>query len=261
MSFVVGCGSTTDDGLNNGSAAVAAGSGGAHQNPTSTSGAGANAAASTSTATTSAETTGSSAGAGGMPPTMPLACDKLGAVDAWELITPPGVANVLHVLADPVNTGTIYAGTANTGVYKSIDCGATWAKINTGKNADLIDSGGQWTMAIDPVEPKVLYAGALYGKNLGLLNPLMAASIGSPPGAMRYRTTSTMDSFKKCRSTPRITSISWFRFTGPAKVSMRQCAWRSRKTAARHGACSRGPRRAGARIRGRWSSGPLPGFM
>jgi hypothetical protein len=96
-------------------------------------------------------------------------CNDLGAIDEFQNITPPGVSKVLNVLIDPVNSGTIYAGTYAEGLYKSVNCGSTWVKINTGNGADLIDSGFQWSMEIDPIYPNILYAGSLYGKDNSLL--------------------------------------------------------------------------------------------
>ncbi|MEI9953268.1 MAG: hypothetical protein WDO74_30900 [Pseudomonadota bacterium] len=96
-------------------------------------------------------------------------CKGLGEIDKFENITPPGVKQVLNVLVDPVNSGTIYVGTGLQGIFKSTDCGATYSKLNTGAMADAIDSGLQWSMQIDPVNPDVLYAGSLYGSDLTLL--------------------------------------------------------------------------------------------
>jgi hypothetical protein len=76
---------------------------------------------------------------------------------------------ILNVLSDPVHAGTVYIGTDKQGIHKSTDCGATWVKVNTGRNGAAMDSGQQWSMAIDPVEPNVIFSGALYGTDLGLL--------------------------------------------------------------------------------------------
>jgi photosystem II stability/assembly factor-like uncharacterized protein len=85
-----------------------------------------------------------------------------------------GVGNVI---VDPVNNGTLYFGTqtnvllpsfASTkgdGLFKSTDCGATWVKIDTGTDSDLLDNGRQWTMNIDPTDPQTLYTNAGYGAN------------------------------------------------------------------------------------------------
>ena len=106
--------------------------------------------------------------AGSGPPHMVADCNGLGAVGMWEAITPPGVTNVLNILVDPVHAGTVYVGTSKTGIFRSTNCGKDWVKINTGAGAAAIDSGGQWTMAIDPTNPNVLFAGSLYGSDPSL---------------------------------------------------------------------------------------------
>jgi photosystem II stability/assembly factor-like uncharacterized protein len=106
-----------------------------------------------------------------------------GAGDAgvWEEITPAAVnldpayknpsnagtnGGVGTFVIDPQDTANIYLGTSAQGIYKSTDCGSTWAKVNTGMNGTALDQGGQWTMAIDPVDPRgVIYANSGYGPN------------------------------------------------------------------------------------------------
>jgi hypothetical protein len=113
-----------------------------------------------------------SSGDGGGPPHVVGACDGLGAVDQLENITPPGVDlsgnGITQILVDRVNAGTIYVGTDKKGLHKSTDCGATWAKVNTGRNADIMDGGTLWSMALDYVEPDVIYAGSLYSSDSSL---------------------------------------------------------------------------------------------
>jgi hypothetical protein len=76
---------------------------------------------------------------------------------------------VLDVIADPNHPGRIYAGTDKAGIFVSDDCGATWKKANMGKNADVIDAGSNWFLALSPDEPDVLYSAALYGSDNSLL--------------------------------------------------------------------------------------------
>jgi hypothetical protein len=112
---------------------------------------------------------GMAAGGGGAGPAPVVGdCDGLGAVDEFQDITPPGSFQVLHVLVDEVNSGTIYAGTETTGVYKSTNCGADWKMISTGKNSDIVNSGLQWSMQIDPRFPNVLYSANLYASDNAL---------------------------------------------------------------------------------------------
>src|SRR4029077_20798309 len=54
-------------------------------------------------------------------------------------------------------------GTDGMGIYRTTDCEASWAKINTGTSGAALDRGDQWSMAIDPVDLKVMYAVSGYG--------------------------------------------------------------------------------------------------
>jgi hypothetical protein len=117
------------------------------------------------------------AGSGNIAPAHVVGnCDGLGEVDQFEEITPPGVNlsgnGIVHVMLDPVHSGVIYCGTDENGLFKSTDCGSTWAKMNTGTNGALLDSGILWVMAIDYTNPDVLYAGSLYGTDKSLLRSL-----------------------------------------------------------------------------------------
>lgn len=104
------------------------------------------------------------------------ACPATGnaaAVGKWVNVTPQGVSldpkfngfntGVNAFVFDPSNTATLYLGTCAQGIWKSTDCGATWTHINTGTHGKEIDSGRVWTMAVDPVDPKVIYSNAGYG--------------------------------------------------------------------------------------------------
>jgi hypothetical protein len=81
-----------------------------------------------------------------------------GIVDQWTNVTPASInldgANnnfgVQDVLADPVRPSDLYTFVCFQGVWKSTDFGQTWAKINTGQNGAMIDSGKPWGEAIDP---------------------------------------------------------------------------------------------------------------
>ena len=116
-------------------------------------------------------------GTGGLPHVVGK-CDALGAPGKWEEITPAEVSLDFafktpagdnfgdhSFVIDPQNRAHIYLGTSAQGIYESTDCGATWKKINTGRNGDKIDQGRQWTFVIDPVDPKILYTNAGYGNN------------------------------------------------------------------------------------------------
>lgn len=68
----------------------------------------------------------------------------------------------LAITTDP-RTGAVYVGTCYQGLWKSTNEGKSWIKVNTGTNGNLLDSGRLWTLAIDPVNPQVLYTSAGYG--------------------------------------------------------------------------------------------------
>jgi hypothetical protein len=101
------------------------------------------------------------------------ACTALASAGTWEDITPPAVKSQLPgpsnctygvgaFVTDPQNAGTIVLGTCNMGVWKTTDCGATWTHVNTGKNGGALDSGRQWTFAIDPTDSNVMYTNSGY---------------------------------------------------------------------------------------------------
>jgi hypothetical protein len=127
---------------------------------------------------------GAQAGAAGaaapnLPPTKVNACDGLAADGVFEEITPPEVkagigmkttdnqmkGGPFAMAVDPINQGTVYAGTLFQGVWKSSDCGANWTKIATGTNASDVNRGMNWTFVIDPQDAQVLYTNSGYGSS------------------------------------------------------------------------------------------------
>jgi hypothetical protein len=91
----------------------------------------------------------------------------------WEEVTPPAVNltignGTLSVVLDPLDPANVFLGSDKQGLYKSTDCGASWAKINTGRNGDTLDSGSLWSFVIDPVDSKVMYISPLYGSDVSL---------------------------------------------------------------------------------------------
>jgi collagen type VII alpha len=123
------------------------------------------------------------------------ACDNLPAAGTWEDITPaalnsqnwctpdfgsdpkscgqPEYVNPntgttatygAHTVAlDPNTAGTAYLGTSSLGIWKTLDCGSTWVKIDTGAGGSDLDTGRQWTFVVDPIDSQVLYTTPGYG--------------------------------------------------------------------------------------------------
>jgi len=175
LGLLAGCGDDTGDGSGGATASSGSDATGATtgSSPT-TSGPGTTGSTSGSGATTSSgeggapeTTTGPGGADGGGPPVVVNACDDLPAVGTFEIITPPDVVGerTFAIAADPVNQGVLYVGTVSAGVWKTEDCGATWTHINTGENGENVDSGMNWTMAVDPQEPETVYTNSGYGSN------------------------------------------------------------------------------------------------
>jgi hypothetical protein len=98
-------------------------------------------------------------------------CSALPAAGQWENISPV-VATVGDgsgknyseaLVADPFNAGTVWLTTGYRGIFKSTDCGATWAHVNTGRNGTQLDSGSPVSFAVDPVNKGVMYTTMIYG--------------------------------------------------------------------------------------------------
>ena len=113
-----------------------------------------------------------SAGAAGAAMNAPIVsignCPSLPG-SGWKEISPPGskyaetTVGMQAIVLRPDMPGVIYAGADSNGIYKSSDCGATWAKVNTGRNKDAMNSGRPWSFVIDPVVPDVMYVIQGYG--------------------------------------------------------------------------------------------------
>lgn len=69
----------------------------------------------------------------------------------WTCTGPYG-GMVSTLVLDPVNPNTIYAGTYNSGIFKSTDGGENWVPKGLENTLDVI------AIAIDPSNPEILYA-------------------------------------------------------------------------------------------------------
>lgn len=68
------------------------------------------------------------------------------------------------LVVDPVNPNTIYAGTFDSGVYKSTDCGENWIAVNSGFYPMLEGLSVQVDgIVIDPSTPETIYAATSAG--------------------------------------------------------------------------------------------------
>lgn len=99
------------------------------------------------------------------------------------------------LLPDPRNTSAVFAG-AETGLFYSNDCGATWRRIDSELNAYSI-----WKLAVDPKHPDIMYAGTG--------SPTRAAFFRSSDGGKSWTKTS-LEMPPKCAgvSRPRMLAIA-----------------------------------------------------
>jgi hypothetical protein len=97
---------------------------------------------------------------------------------AWEEISPPisyefadfGNMNygALTIALSPNHPETVYLGTCYQGIWRTDDTGATWEKVNTGRNGANLETGRNWTVAVDTMDPETLYTAAGFGVEQGL---------------------------------------------------------------------------------------------
>lgn len=73
----------------------------------------------------------------------------------WFVIEDSPLGSIATFVPDPKTFGTAYAGTADGGVFKTIDGGTTWNSASAGLPIPAVA-----TLAIDPANPSVLYASA-----------------------------------------------------------------------------------------------------
>lgn len=173
---------------------------------------GASTTATTVDAATSTSASATASSSTGGPHTV-TACDALPAAGTWEHVSPPDVMaelpgpedcqfGVSAFVMDPSDYATLYLGTCEMGVWKSTDCGATWAHVNTGPGGSALDTGRQWNFAIDPNDPNVLYTNSGYN--------------GGPEGSGEFKSTDGGVSWSQVwpPSDPDLASIVEYNFVG-----------------------------------------------
>ena len=110
------------------------------------------------------------------------------AVDAqWRRAGLEGLS-VTAIAVDPSNPSTIYAGTSLSGLWKSVDGGATWTASGAGYTGDIATA-----IVIDNARPHMIYVGSNVGvfksinagaswnvKNAGLSDPRVQALVLEP---------------------------------------------------------------------------------
>ena len=85
-----------------------------------------------------------------------------GALAPYVIPNGPSTAGIPAITLHPTQSGTLFIGTVNRGIFKSSDCGATWTHMNNGTNGAQLDSGGV-NVLIDPDHPDTMYATIGYG--------------------------------------------------------------------------------------------------
>lgn len=106
-----------------------------------------------------------------LPPVDAGACSNLASLvgGGWVNVSPPGsnyastYSGINAVAVRPDNPAIVYAGADSNGMFRSTDCGQTWARVNTGENATELGSGRPWSLVIDPITPDVMYTVQGYG--------------------------------------------------------------------------------------------------
>jgi uncharacterized protein (TIGR03437 family) len=74
--------------------------------------------------------------------------NSIDAGSTWAMVSQFPASTIVYALAvDPKSSSTVYAGTSTQGIYKSMDGGVTWTRINNG-----ISVGGIW---VEPGAPDV----------------------------------------------------------------------------------------------------------
>ena len=111
-----------------------------------------------------------------VPPSCPMG-DASSDVGVWTEVSPaafhmPSNMQTWSVAINPQDE-SVFASAGNvtnggnpplgTGIYKSSDCGASWALVSTGAHASDLTTGDPWALLIDPITPTTMYVDNGYG--------------------------------------------------------------------------------------------------
>ena len=91
----------------------------------------------------------------------------------WTTNGPDG-GGVFALAVDPGTPTTVYVGTDDSGVFKSIDAGGSWSAANTG-----LTFLGVRALALDPATPTTVYAGTDGGSVFGIRQIPIATAAGA----------------------------------------------------------------------------------
>ncbi len=138
------------------------------------------------------------------PPTLLVSANHtvFRSVDGGESWNPaaeidPGIINVFAFA--PEEPSTVYAGSYDSGVYKSLDAGVHWRAVNRGLVSGKLAYPDVFALGVDPTDASTVYAGGEFGVykttdggsdwkeiNEGLASPHGSARDPSPVGVRSF---------------------------------------------------------------------------
>jgi photosystem II stability/assembly factor-like uncharacterized protein len=83
-----------------------------------------------------------------------------------------GGVDVLSVAVNPQNGDEIYIGTKADGIFKTVDAGENWQSLKVSQ----LTPGKIYSLAVDPTDPKVVYATVLEGSRAMIIKSEEAGS-------------------------------------------------------------------------------------
>jgi hypothetical protein len=126
---------------------------------------------------------GGGSGGDAAPPIEPSAAASCtdGMANKWQNVTPPTVEALIAgsggsggpggfgtstIAADPLHPSTLYVSADGQGMFKSLDCGGHWSRVDDPSDGFAGHPGSvySWALAVDPMNPQIIYANDGYGK-------------------------------------------------------------------------------------------------